>query len=121
MQQSRELASSAATVGWAQVLERLAAGDEESLRTVLAPTPATRLESVLDHRTRALVRLSALLVMDAPTCSLGWAAEAAATRGVDDRVIVHVLQIAASVAGIAATASGAERLALAMGFDSGGA
>jgi alkylhydroperoxidase/carboxymuconolactone decarboxylase family protein YurZ len=121
MQETRELASSAVEGGWAQVLERLAAGDEEWLRTVLAPTPGTRLASVLDRRTRALVQLSALLVMDAPTCSLGWAAETAATRGVDDRVIVHVLHIAASVAGIAATASGAERLALAMGLDSGGA
>jgi 4-carboxymuconolactone decarboxylase len=104
------------------LLRRLTAGDEGCLRAVLAPMPevetATRLtRSSLDHRIRALVRLAALVAVDAPTTSLRWAVELAAAAGADDRAIVRTLIASAPATGAAQVVSTAPRLALALGFE----
>jgi alkylhydroperoxidase/carboxymuconolactone decarboxylase family protein YurZ len=104
------------------LLRRLAAGDERSLRNVLAPTPefsaeAAPLAAVLDRRTRVLVRLAALLAVGAPPASLRWAVELAASAGVDEESVVAVLVAAASAAGSAQVVASAPDLALALGFD----
>jgi len=103
------------------LLLRLAAHDEPSLRAVLAPTPEFDAESELgrplDRRTRVLVRLAALLAVGASTTSLRWATELASAVGVDDDAVMGVLVSAAGAVGAARVVSSAPRLALALGFD----
>jgi 4-carboxymuconolactone decarboxylase len=104
------------------LLRRLARHDERSLRTVLAPTPhlagdGGRCGSSLDRRTRLLVRLAALLVLDAPTNTLRWAVDLASTTGADDDDVAAVLLAAGSAAGSAQLVASAPRLALALGFE----
>jgi alkylhydroperoxidase/carboxymuconolactone decarboxylase family protein YurZ len=104
-----------------ELLARLAAHDERCLRAVLAPR--SRLVDVaapsrrLDRTVRALVELAALLAADATTPSLRCAVDYAAASGADDRVLVGVLQAAASVSGTAQTVKNASRLALALDVD----
>ena len=103
------------------LLRRLAANDERSLRAILAPTAEfaadPQLRSALDRRTRVLVRLAALLAVGACTTSLRWAVDLAATAGADDVAIVGALLSSAAAAGSAQVVSSAPRLALALGFD----
>jgi 4-carboxymuconolactone decarboxylase len=104
------------------LLRRLAAGDESCLRTVLAPTPefddaGPLAGDALDRRIRVLVRVAALLAVNAPTAALCWAVELASTAGADDRALVGVLASAAPAAGAAQLVANAPRLALALGID----
>ena len=105
-----------------ELLRSLARSDERSVRAVLTPNPefgrdrAAVLEA-LDRRTRVLVRIAALLAIDAPTTSLRWAVELASSMGVDDDAVIEALAAAASAAGSAQLVASAPRLALALGFD----
>ena len=105
-----------------ELLCRLAISDECSLRTVLAPAPRTGSVLVwpgpaLDRMTRALVRLAALLVVDASSDSLSWAVDLASTSGADAEAVVAVLLAIASAAGSAQLVAAAPRLALALGVE----
>jgi 4-carboxymuconolactone decarboxylase len=103
------------------MLRRLAANDEASVRAVLACSPisgpAADSPSMLDRRTRVLVQLAALLVVDASTESLRWAADLAGTNGADDGAVAAVLVAAGFVAGSAQLVAIAPRLALALGLE----
>jgi hypothetical protein len=104
------------------LLRRLAANDEGSLRTVLAPSPITsghvpRPVLALDRKTRSLIHLAALLVIGAPTESLRWAADLAGTSGADDGALAAVLLAAGPAAGSAQVVATAPRLALALGLE----
>jgi alkylhydroperoxidase/carboxymuconolactone decarboxylase family protein YurZ len=104
------------------LLRRLAANDEGSVRTVLAPSQvrdrsAPRSVLALDRKTRWLVHLAALLVVDASTESLRWAADLACTSGADDGAIAAVLIAAGSAAGSAQVVAAAPRLAEALGLE----
>ena len=104
------------------VLRRLAAGDERLLGTVMAPIPESApadpaAGGALDRRTRALIRLAALLVLGAPTASVQWAVELASAEGACVETLAGVLLAAAPAAGAAQVAESAPRLALALGFD----
>jgi 4-carboxymuconolactone decarboxylase len=101
--------------GGAELLRRLAAGDESSLRAVLSAAPPA--DAALDRATRALVQLAALLALDAGTVSLRWAVDVASAAGVDDVSLVQVLLTAASATGTAQAVASAPRLALALGVD----
>jgi hypothetical protein len=109
------------------LLLRLAAGDERSLRDILRPSPepANGEEAVaasgLDRRTRLLVRLGALLVLDASTDSLRWAVELASTAGLGDDALAAVLLATGSATGSAQLVSSAARLATALDYEPGGA
>lgn len=98
-----------------ELLRGLAANDESCLSDVLSGRSSD--SSCLDRVTRALVRLSALLALDAGTSSLRWAVDVASAAGVDDAALVAVLLSSASAAGAAQTVSSAPRLALALGVD----
>jgi alkylhydroperoxidase/carboxymuconolactone decarboxylase family protein YurZ len=106
-----------------QVLQRLAAGDERTLGAVMSPAPGGAADELaprsLDCRTRALIRLAALLVLGAPTVSVQWAAELASAAGADVETMIGVLLAAAPAAGSAQVSESAPRLALALGFDLG--
>lgn len=104
------------------LLSRLAASDDVSVRTVLTSwliggSPASECALALDQRTRWLVQLAALLVLDAATESLRWAADLARTSGADDAVVAAVLVAAGSAAGSAQVVAAAPRLALALGLE----
>ena len=104
------------------LLRRLADNDEGSLRAVLAPTPECASGRAppalaLDRRTRGLVRLAALIAVDACTASLRWAVELASTTGADDEAMIAALLAAGSASGSAQVVASAPRLALALGFD----
>jgi alkylhydroperoxidase/carboxymuconolactone decarboxylase family protein YurZ len=104
------------------LLRRLAAHDERSLRTAMSPTPEFQrgyalTEPALDRRTRVLVRLAALVAVGACTESLRWAVELASTTGADDDALAAVLVATGFAAGSAQLVESAPRLALALGFD----
>jgi alkylhydroperoxidase/carboxymuconolactone decarboxylase family protein YurZ len=104
------------------LLRHLATSDEDSLRTVLVPTPEfgrsdARTGAALDRRTRVLVRLAALFAVDACTESLRWALDLASAAGVGDDAVVAALVAAGPAAGSAQLAASARRLALAIGFE----
>jgi 4-carboxymuconolactone decarboxylase len=107
------------------LLLRLAAGDERSLRAVLRPTnePASgelaQERSGLDRRTRLLVHLGALLALDASTESLRWAVDLASAAGAGEDAVAAVLLATGSAAGSAQLVSSAARLALALDYETG--
>jgi alkylhydroperoxidase family enzyme len=98
-----------------ELLRRLAAGDEPSLRVILSERHDQ--PGALDRVTRALVQLSALLAADAGTTSLRWAVDRASSVGVDDAALVQVLLSSAYATGFAQTVASAPRLALALDVD----
>ena len=108
------------------LLLRLAAGDERALRAILRPTidPASREETAhgefLDRRTRLLVRLGALLALDAPTESVRWAVDLASTAGAGEDTLTAVLLATGSAAGAAQLVSSAARLAAALDYETAG-
>ncbi|HTX09971.1 MAG TPA: hypothetical protein VME22_15230 [Solirubrobacteraceae bacterium] len=101
------------------LLRRLASNDERLLRTVLRLVPAHDLdhEFALDRRTRMLVRLGALLAIDAATSSLRWAVELASTSGAGDDAMAAVLLSAGGTAGSAQLVASASRLVEALDLD----
>jgi 4-carboxymuconolactone decarboxylase len=106
-----------------ELLRRLAAGDEDAARAVLAlrPAPAeSGREPDLAPGVKMLVRLASLVAVDAPAASLRWAVELAAHSGVRDDEIAGVLVTIGPDIGIARVVSAAPRLALAIGYDVGG-
>jgi alkylhydroperoxidase/carboxymuconolactone decarboxylase family protein YurZ len=104
-----------------QLLRGLAAGDETSLRSVLAVSRARWRSPVhgrdLSPATRALVNVAGLLAAGGSTTSLRWAVELALEAGAADEQIVEVLAIVAAIVGSARVVAAAPRLALAMGYD----
>ena len=105
-----------------QLLRRLAANDEACLATVLRPGFAsepsqTGAQPLLDARTSWLVRLAALLALDASTESLRWAVDLASAAGADDDALAAVLIASGLTGGSAQIATSASRLALALGIE----
>jgi alkylhydroperoxidase/carboxymuconolactone decarboxylase family protein YurZ len=105
------------------LLLRLAAGDEHSLRAIFRPAiepaggePAPA-GPALDRRTRLLVRLGALLALDAPTDSLRLAVDLASNAGAGDDAVAAVLLATGSAAGSAQLVSSAARLAVALEYE----
>jgi alkylhydroperoxidase/carboxymuconolactone decarboxylase family protein YurZ len=98
-----------------RLLRDLADQDERCMHAVLCSEPEVC--GGLDRETFALVRLSALLATDAPTDSLRWAVDEAATTGIDDAALAQVLVSTAPAAGAAQAVASAARLALALGVD----
>lgn len=92
------------------------------MRMVLALTPEASasgggLGAALTPRVRMLVRLAALVALDASTTSLRWAVEQASFAGADDDEIVAVLMTVGPEIGLPRVASTAPRLALAIGHE----
>ena len=104
-----------------QLLDALAANDEESVRMVLTLRPESNESQCpgasLSPRVRTLVRLAALVALDAPTATLRWAVELAGCAGADEREIVAVLAAVAPEIGLPRTVDAAPRLALAIGYE----
>jgi hypothetical protein len=102
------------------LLRRLALNDEKAVRIVLQDTPAPgsrRGCAGLDFKTHCLVRLGALLSIDAATDSCRLAVDLARAAGADDDEIVGALVAVGPAIGFARLVAVAPRLALAIGYD----
>jgi 4-carboxymuconolactone decarboxylase len=95
----------------------LALHDESFLLPLLTAGHSTPPESCLDPKTHLLVRLSALLALDAAPASYVSIVTAATEAGATIEEIVDTLLAVVNVIGIARTVSAASELALAVGFD----
>ena len=105
-----------------QLLRRLAANDEGCLAGVLQPgfVPGSAqlgAHRLLDTRTSLLVRLAALLALDASTESVRWAVDLAFAAGADDETLAAVAIVSGVTGGSAQLAASASRLALALGIE----
>ena len=101
------------------LLRRLALNDENAVRAVLqgAPAPVGRGCAGLDLKTQSLIRLGALLSVDAATDSCRLAVDLARAAGADDDELVGALVAVGPAIGFARLVSVAPRLALAIGYD----
>ncbi len=94
------------------LLRQLSIGDEASLTNEL-PDSA----HVLEERTAALVRLSALIMRDSPLASYQRAANTALDAGVSVDEMLALLPLLAQLAGSTAVFNAAPKLAMALGYD----
>jgi alkylhydroperoxidase/carboxymuconolactone decarboxylase family protein YurZ len=96
---------------------RVAIADDAYVEEVLSNDRANLTASALDPKERALVRLGALIAIDAETPAYMWTLEAARRAGASDDEIVGCLLAALPTLGVARIVSAAPKLGLAMGFD----
>ena len=106
------------------LLRALTVNEEEAIRSVLALRPEVAEDdaavgAALTPRVRNLVRIAALIAIDAPTTSLRWAVELAWNAGADEDEIVRVLATVGSEVGVGRVVGAAPRLAAAIGYDFG--
>ena len=102
-----------------QVLARISAGDMEMLEAAVGLREQNREGSKLDARTFALVKIAALVALDAPPASYAWQIGNAVAEGVTAEDIIGVLRaVAPQVGGPKIIAAGPEiMLALGLSLD----
>ena len=98
-------------------LRTLALNDERFIASALGVQLGECDGAKLDPKMQALVRLGALLALDAAESSLQWAVGEALAAGVSQDEIVGALMAVAPIAGIARVVSAAPEIALALGYD----
>jgi hypothetical protein len=96
---------------------RLTLGDPGFIATIAHPRGPAPGVAHLDARTEALVRIAALVALDAPASSYRSAVEAAERAGVGLEDLLAVLVAVGDSVGSARLVSGAPRIALAAGYD----
>jgi alkylhydroperoxidase/carboxymuconolactone decarboxylase family protein YurZ len=101
------------------LLRRLSLNDENAVRVVLQDRPAETSpdRAGLDPKTHALVRLGALLSIEAATDSCRLSVDLARAAGATEEEIVDVLLTVGPAIGFARLVAVAPRLALAIGYD----
>src|SRR5215212_10533768 len=95
----------------------LALSDDCFVGSVLGMGHDTVVTSRLDPKTHALVRLAALLALDASQSSYNASVEVALASGASFDEIVGILIAMAPAVGLARVVSAAPELALALGYD----
>lgn len=98
-------------------LRRLALHDDHLIRSMLAIDPGRVEASGLDPKSCALVRLGALVALDAACVSYQWGVQWALAAGATTDEIVATLMAVAPVTGVARVVAAAPELALALGYD----
>ena len=98
-------------------LTKLALNDDELIMAITGSDAANLEASGLDARAQALVRIGALLALDAAPPAYASVVRLAERAGVSAPEIVGVLVAVAPCIGTARAVSAAPELALAMGFD----
>lgn len=96
---------------------RIAIADDAYVEEVLSNDRANLAASTLDAKAHALVRLGALIAIDAETPAYMWTLGAARRAGASDDEIVGCLLAVLPLLGVARVVSAAPKLALALGFD----
>lgn len=99
----------------AALYRRLTLGDDSQMTALFSSAGGT--PDVLDDRTAALVRLAALIAVDADTPAYNSEIRAAISAGASPEQITDVLVVIARVTGSALVMSAAPKLALALGYD----
>src|SRR5947209_16131285 len=82
-----------------QTLSGISTGDADVLETVIGLREANREGSGLDPRTFGLVKIAALIAVDAPPASYAWQVAAALDDGVTPEDILGVLRAVAPQVG----------------------
>jgi 4-carboxymuconolactone decarboxylase len=100
-------------------LRRLALRDDRYIESLLADERGSAVLSGMEPRSHALVRVGALIAMDAAPPSYMSAVEAAGEAGVTHEEIVGALIAVLPVVGVARVVSAAPNLGLAIGYDVG--
>ncbi len=98
-------------------LRRLALRDDRYIASLLAEEPASATEAGIDRRTHALVRVGALIAVDAAPPSYMSAADAALEAGATYEELVGTLIVVMPIVGVARVVSAAPNLGLAIGYD----
>jgi 4-carboxymuconolactone decarboxylase len=98
-------------------LTKLAIADDGFYERLLALDSSSVWESQLDEKTHALVRLGALVAIDAPPPGYMPTIESARRHGASDDEIVGCLIAALPAVGVANVVSAAPKLGLALGYD----
>jgi 4-carboxymuconolactone decarboxylase len=100
-----------------EILRRLSIRDDAYVDSLLAHEPSNVAASGLDRKTHSLVRLGALIALDAAPPSYMEAIEAARGFGASADQIVGTLIAVMSTVGVTRVVSAAPKLALALGYD----
>lgn len=98
-------------------LRRLALNDDRFVRGVLAGPSPFDPEGPLEPKTDRLVRLGALIALDAGSSALGSATDAALAAGASRDEVVGVLLAAGPSIGLARLIGIAPRIGAALGYD----
>ncbi len=98
-------------------LRRLTLNDETFIESGLAIELEDTEASGLDSKTHALVRLGALLALNAAAASYQWNVRTALAAGATVDEIVGVLVAVAPITGVARVVAAAPNLAMAVGYD----
>ncbi len=99
----------------AALYRRLTLGDQALIASIFSGSGGG--SDSLDHRTMSLVRLAALIAVDADTPAYQCEVRNAISAGVTTEQITAVLTAVARIAGSALLMSAAPKLALALGYD----
>ncbi len=99
------------------ILRKLALRDDQYIGSLLAEEQASAEVSELDPRAHALVRIGALIAIDAAAPSFMSAVEQARCAGCTDEEIVGTLIVLLPVVGVPRVVSAAPNLGLAIGYD----
>jgi len=100
-----------------ETLRLLALGDDRLISSLDARPRAQGVASGVDPRTATLLRIAALVALDAPGSSYTREVGAALAAGATTEDVVGVLIEVAPVTGSARVVSAAPKLALAVGYD----
>ena len=100
----------------AVLLRRLALSDEGAIGSIFAGELTDVDNAELGERTRALVRLAALVATQSAAPSYQWAVSVALAAGVSEDEIGAVLITVAPIVGVARVASAAPAVAAALGY-----
>jgi alkylhydroperoxidase family enzyme len=105
-----------ATTTYRDRLRKLTLSDQTYLDAVLREGGAGA-SGELDPREASLVRIAAMIAIDAPANALDWAVSSAMAEGASPDEVVDVLIATAPVIGTARVVSAAQKLGLGMGYD----
>ena len=100
-------------------LRKLALRDDRYIESLLAEDRMGAAEAGIDARAHALIRVGALIAIDAAPPSYMSAAEAALKAGATYEELVGTLIVVMPVVGVARVVSAAPNLGLAIGYDVG--
>jgi alkylhydroperoxidase/carboxymuconolactone decarboxylase family protein YurZ len=109
--------SGANVIEYQERLRSLALSDDHFVGSVLGMSQDTVEVSRLDSKTHALVRLAALLAVDAGQSSYNASVEVALASGASLDEIVGILIAVAPAVGLGRVVSAAPELGLALGYD----
>jgi alkylhydroperoxidase/carboxymuconolactone decarboxylase family protein YurZ len=105
------------TARFQETLRGLAMIDERIVEDQGGPGLDLAVDSVLDARTAALLRVAALVAIGSPGVCLEWSAGRALAAGATEDEIADVLVAIAPVTGLSRIVAAAPDLAIALGYD----